>query len=201
MNENEFLELNKKRKKLEGILTIVMAIIILSGIITYLIFIRNSSFFQDSFIEIILRNIKTNIASFSILGSFYIALFGALFFVLLPMEAYFLKAITLQNPTIVYFIFLIAITISFSINYLLGMKFSKISKKLIPSKKFYQLKSYINRYSKLAIFFVNVIPMFPSPQVTFILGVFRYNKTRLFIITMISQTIKFITIILILKLF
>jgi len=71
------------------------------------------------------------------------------------------------------------------------MKISKLSKKLISPKKFYSIKSYLNRYGKLAIFAARALPFFPSQQVTFILGVFRYNRTRLLVLTMLGQMFKF----------
>jgi len=199
MHSNVIIEMNAKRKKLEGFLTIAAIVFIIIIIVSYLIFFKKLSIFQDSMLTDIVGHVKTQIVTFSTLGSFYTALFGGLFFIWVPMEGYFIKALLSSNPTILYLLFIGGIMISYSIDYLIGMKLSKLSRRLVSPKKFYKIKTYINIYGKAAIFLASAIPFFPSQQVTFILGVFRYNKTRLFILTMSGQMIKYFAIILALK--
>jgi hypothetical protein len=194
--KNIAIEINSLKKKLEGIATIVLGIFILTVIVTYLVFLRKLPIFQDTIITTILSHITSQIASFNILGSLYIALFGGLFFIFLPMEAYFVNSLRFNNAIFLFLAFTFGMTISYSLDYIIGMKISKISRKIISPKKFYTMKSYINRYGKLAIFVVNVIPFLPSQQITFISGVFRYNKMRLFVMTFSAQVIKMTAIIL-----
>ena len=105
-----------------------------------------------------------------------------------------MKALGNNNPYLVLCIFIFGIIISYSLDYLIGMKLSRISKKLISPKKFYNVKSYINRFGNIAILIANGVPFLPSQQVTFILGVFRYNKLRLFVLTVGGQILKALTL-------
>jgi len=189
MLSNEIKEVNAKKKRLDGYLTIAVIILVIWIGILYWIFLRD--ILADTMFGTIVGHIKTQIASFSELGSLYIALFGGLFFIFIPMEAYYMNALSNSNTYILYSLMLSGIIISYSIDYFLGMKFSKISRKLISPKKFYGIKQYLNRYGQLAIFIAHVVPVFPSPQVTFILGVFRYNKMKLIMIALPAQMLKF----------
>jgi len=197
MQKDMIVELNVRRKKLEGIATIAIIVFIALVIISYLIFLRKLSIFQDSVLTDIVGHVKIQITAFSTLGSLYIALFGGLFFIFVPMEAYFIKALSNSNPILLYILFIFGILISYSVDYLIGMKMSKLSKKLVSPKKFYKIKSFLNRYGKIAIFGANALPMMPSQQVTFILGVFRYNHMRLLILTMSGQMLKYLVLIII----
>lgn len=187
------IEINNKRKKLEGILTIAIICFIIFITIIYLTLLKD--LFRDSFISVVVSHIKKNITEFNLLGSLYTALFGGLFFIFFPMEAYFFNALRYNNYFVLAVVFLSGLVVSYSIDYLIGMKMSKIAKRVVSTKKFYRIKSYINRYGKIAIFLASAIPLFPSQQVTFISGVFRYNKLRLFMITMAGQMIKYAVLI------
>ncbi len=194
MQTDVIIEMHARRKKLEGLLTIAAIAFVILVIISYLIFLKKLSFFQDSLLTSIVGHVKSEIVAFSTLGSFYTALFGGLFFIWVPMEGYFIKAMLNSDPVLLYALFIIGIIISYSIDYLIGLKLSKLSKKLVSPKKFYRIKTYINRYGKAAIFLASAIPFLPSQQVTFILGVFRYNKTRLFVLTLAGQMVKYLGI-------
>ncbi len=194
MRSDVIIEMHSRRKKLEGIITIASIVFVMLVIVSYLIFLKKLAIFQDSWLTAIIGHIKSQIVSFSILGSFYTALFGGLFFIWVPMEGYFIKAMLNANPALLYILFIIGIIVSYSIDYMIGLKLSRLSRKLVSPKKFYKIKTYINRYGKAAIFLASAIPFMPSQQVTFILGVFRYNKLRLFILTLSGQMLKYLGI-------
>jgi membrane protein DedA with SNARE-associated domain len=192
---NIIIEVNSLKKKMEGFGAIALGLFILLIIITYLTFLRKLDFFQDTIITTFLRHISSHVTSFNLLGSFYIALFGGLFFIFMPMEAYFVNSLRYNHPALLFIVFLTGMLISYSLDYIIGMKLSKISRKVVSPKKFYKIKSYINKYGKMAIFLANLIPFLPSQQITFISGVFRYNKMRLFVFTISGQVIKMICVI------
>lgn len=191
MQTDEIIEVNAKKKKFNGILEILIVLFIIFVIVLYLVFLRKLTFFQDWFLTDFLAHVKMHIASFDLLGSFYIAFFGGLFFIFVPMEAYFFGAVNDMHSLLLYLVFIAGIFVSYSLDYLIGLKANRLAKKLVSPKKFYSIKTYINRYGKWAIFGANVIPFMPSQQVTFILGVFRYNKIRLLVLTIGGQIIKY----------
>jgi len=169
---------------------------IISAIGIYIVFLRNSDVFQDTFIASFLSHAGSNIASFNLLGAFYIALFGGLFFIFVPMEAYFINALRYNNPFLLFLVFIFGILVSYSADYLIGINISKFAKKTVSPKKFYRIKSLLNRFGRIGIFAASAIPLLPSQQVSFILGVFRYNRTRFFVLTFLGQIVKYLGIIL-----
>ncbi|MBN2458131.1 VTT domain-containing protein [Candidatus Woesearchaeota archaeon] len=195
MHAKSIFELNAKKRYFEGLFTIMIIGFISVVILLYVLYFRKLEFFQDSIFNDIVAVLKAQIASFSIAGSFYVAFFGGLFFIFVPMEAYFYSALMATDRTLLFIIFILGIIVSYSSDYLIGMKMSRISRRFISPKKFYSIKSYLNRYGKAAIFAASAIPMFPSQQITFILGVFRYNKARLFLLTFSGQVIKYLALV------
>lgn len=130
----------------------------------------------------------------SLLGIFYVTFFGGLFFFFIPVEILFFGALSNYNPLLVLLVTAIGATISYSLDYIIGKYFSGFFKKLISLKKFYKTKAIINRYGGWAVVFFNIIGV-GSQQTTFVLGVFRYNKMRLIVLTVLGQAIKYLTII------
>jgi len=189
MQSDVIKEVNVKKKKFEGIMTVAVFTFVTIVAIYYIVWFR--ALLADTIFGTVVGHIKMNIAAFSALGSLYTALFGGLFFLLVPMEAYFLNALNHNSPVVLYGFFFLGMLISYPMDYFIGMKLFKISRKLVSPKKFYKIKTYINRYGKAAIFAAHAIPFFPSQQVTFILGVFRYNKGKLFMIALPAQMLKY----------
>jgi len=157
MKPNEVFEVNATRKKLEGAAAIFIGVFILGVIISYFVFLRKLDLFEGTVIASIVSSVKSQITAFSLIGSWYVAFFGGLFFIFVPLEIYFITAIK-NDPWIVYLVFLFGISISYSLDYLIGVKLSKVSRKLISPKKFYTVKSYLNTHGKLGIFLPNFIP-------------------------------------------
>lgn len=191
IQNNEINEINARKKKIDGILSITAVFFVLLILILYILYFRRLEIFQDSFLTLIVSHIKNKIAAFNLLGSFYVSLFGGLFFIFVPMEAYFINALRYNPALIITLVFICGIIISYTADYLIGMKMSRLSRKLISPKKFYKIKSFLNRFGKPAIFAVHAIPFLPSQQVTFVLGVFRYNPARLFILGFLGQALKY----------
>jgi membrane protein YqaA with SNARE-associated domain len=181
------------------ILTILLSIFIL--------FFDGISIFRESFIWKTINLIWKEIYSLSYLGIFFVGLFGGLFFITLPLEILFINSILktteiagevvpVNNPFILFLLILVGLSISYTFNYLMGKYFAEFAKQLVSIKKFYQLKSLINRRGSIAIFFISVIGL-GSQQLTFIMGVFNYNKTRLIILTTTGVSLRFLALLII----
>ncbi len=173
----------------------IMLTLIISALITlisvYIVFFKDPNFFENSVAGIIIAHVATEISASSYIGTAYIALIGGLFFIFLPLELLFYKALaTGGSAALLFLIFIIGVIISYSLDYIIGEHFSGISRKLVSPKKFYKLKSFINKHGKAAILVIYLVPLMPSQLMTFMLGVFRYDKTRLFVFFICSWILK-----------
>lgn len=194
MQENLVFELNERKKKINGLLTILVLLFVGAMAAVFFVFFRDLAMVKGSPVAQFITHVRTVLGSFDLLGVFYVGLFGGLFFLFFPMEAYFMKALGGNDPCFAFCFFMLGIAISYSADYLIGLKVSGISKKLISPKRFYTVKSYINRFGNSAILIANGVPFLPSQQVTFVLGVFRYNKARLLVLTLGGQALKALAI-------
>jgi membrane protein YqaA with SNARE-associated domain len=186
---NIILEVNAKSKRLQGFFTILLIAFVATAVLGYIIFLRGVM--QDTWLAAFISHVKVHVAGFTLLGSFYTALFGGLFFIFGPLEAYFMGALSKGHPVALYAVFMLGTVLSYFLNYLLGLRLSGLTRRLISVKSFYQLKCWINRYGKGAIFISNLVPLMPSQQVTFVLGIFRYNQVKLFLLSMPAQMLKY----------
>ncbi|MFO7710232.1 MAG: VTT domain-containing protein [Candidatus Woesearchaeota archaeon] len=190
MNSDMFIY-GATRKRLQP-LYIMFTFLLLFFIAAIGLFIFwGSNPFSGTIFEIIFLHVKAHVSTLSYLGVFYVTFFGGFFFLSVPIEVFFVGALNNHNPFLLIPIALAGASISYTIDYLLGYKLATLSRRLIPIKKFYKIKSLVNRRGLIAILFFNIIGV-GSQQMTFVLGVFRYNRTRLFIATLIGQLIKFI---------
>jgi membrane protein YqaA with SNARE-associated domain len=191
---HDFVEYNKFFKRWYGILLIVIICMIAAILISYFSFIRNLQLFHGTLIASILLHIKREIFSYSALGIFYIYLFGGMFFIFVPVETFYIAVLNKGTVSSLHLLMLFfGVLVSYSLNYIIGLRLSRFSKNLISPKKFYNTKILVNRFGKWAILFFNLIGL-GSQQLTFVLGVFRYNKTRLLVFTAIGQVLKFVLI-------
>ena len=157
-------------------------------------FMLFSVFYIDIHELAIYQHVVTNIFGLTLLGMFYVAFFGGLFFITLPIEIIFLNALNTYNPALVFLATIFGLLISYSLDYLIGHRLSGLSKKLISVKQFYKIKTQINKRGALAVFILNFIG-FGSQQATLILGVFKYNKLRLLLIAASAQLLKYILLV------
>jgi membrane protein YqaA with SNARE-associated domain len=181
-------EIHGRRKKLEGLATITFIVLVIFGVLGYLIFLRG--IFQDSLLADIVHHVAGEMWHTTLLGSFYTAFFGGLFFVFLPLEATYIAALTKNHAVAVYAVYMAGIMLSAAVNYLVGYKLSKLSRRLISTKNFYKTKCYVNKYGKAAVFVSNAVPFMPCQPITFVLGIFRYNWQKTLILTITAQMLK-----------
>lgn len=194
--KNCVMKVNARQKEFNVVFLIAMIFFASLMFVLYLTTFQKMELFTDSFLTSIIRHIGYHLSSSSLLGAFYLGMFGGLFFIPTPIELIAMRIMD-QNP---YYVLVLiplfaGLFISYSIDYIIGLKLSNLARKLISIKKFYKLKTFINRYGKYGILFFNALPL-PSQQLTFVLGVFRYNKIRLLVFTLAGQIIKYALIIL-----
>ena len=144
----------------------------------------------NSFFTYIAENVKSG----SLLGAFYTTLFGGLFFIPIPMDILFINFLRSGNIfAFVVGLYVAGLIVSFTINYWVGSKLTYLSKRLIGIKKFYKIKSKVNKYGSTGIFIFNVLPL-PGQILAVIAGVFKYNKPKFYLFFILGQTIKFAVI-------
>jgi membrane protein YqaA with SNARE-associated domain len=197
---HEFFSYHERKKKQGAVIYLVSLTMLFAIIITYIMFFRDFNPIAGTQLQAVFGHMMHEITGFTILGMFYITLIGGLFFVPSGIEPYFLKALMVNNDLLLLIVALTGCAISFSVDYMIGFKFAAISRKLISIKQFYKIKGIVNKKGAIAILLFNIIGQ-GAQQVTFIMGVFRYNKTRLIILTAAGHLIRFGVLILISKLF
>jgi membrane protein DedA with SNARE-associated domain len=175
--------------------TVLIGVIIIGLIIWYLLYLKNSNFFIIQGINSFVNHVAFNIKSFNALGSFYTTLFGGLFFIPTPIEILFIAALKIAKvaPITLIGLYMVGMIISYSINYIIGMKLSNASRRFIGAKKFYKFKGVLNKYGMWAIFLFNITPL-PSQPLAAILGVFHYNRVKFYLMFISGQLIKLIAI-------
>ena len=193
MDQNAVFEYNSKQKFVNGLMLVGFIFFAAFFISLYFLYFNKLNI-KLSFLDSIMIFFKNQISNYTLLGIFMISFVGGLFFIPLPMEIIFARYIAKSpNPLSVFFVYMFGLTLSYSLDLLMGYKFSGISKKLVSTKKFYQIKCKINKYGKFAFFLTNILPL-PSQLVGFILGVFKYNKAKYYIQFWVGQSIKLLII-------
>lgn len=176
-----------------GIFMIFAGALFVSLIVSYF-FLKDSDITFFRIMNSFISHIIVNMSASSVAGMFYTTFFGGLFFITIPIEVFFVKYLgagyAFYNVILVYFL---GIAFSYTVDYLIGLKLSGLSKKLISPKKFYKLKGLLNKWGSLAVLFFNATPL-PSQHLSVILGVFRYNKTRFYVFVFLGQLIKYLYI-------
>ncbi|MBI2448960.1 VTT domain-containing protein [Candidatus Pacearchaeota archaeon] len=194
MAEKEFIVEVSNKQKIEVFFVSVMILTVFVGIFFafFLFFkegIATSSFFQtlNAFFEKDIKNATP-------LGLFYMSFVGNLLFIPLPFEIPFFIGLTKGNDFLLSSFLVIAGLIpSLAIDYILGKKISRIVFTFISTKKIYKAKRWVNKFGVYAIFGFNLLPL-PSNELTFALGIAKYNITRLFVFTLLGTIIKMLAI-------
>lgn len=193
-SETRMFSYNRRMKIAFGVAVIFSAILIASSILSYFLVLNKIDSRAVEIFQSVTGHVMSHISSSTILGIIYISLIGGLFFIFMPMEVFIARFITAGNPFfVVLLLYLGGVFISYNVNYFIGLKLSRLSKKLISPRKFYSIKGKLNRYGSWAIFVFNVPPL-PSQILAAVLGVFRYNKTKFYVFFMAGQLVKCIAI-------
>ncbi len=138
----------------------------------------------------------------SVPSLFYLGFLGDLFFNPLPTEPLMIFSMQKGNPILLSLITLLTGLIAGNgVNYLIGQKFSKFIFIFISRKEVYKSRRQVNKYGAYAVFAFNLIPILPSPVLSFGLGIAKYNLTRFFIFMILGILVKLVLIILLFFMF
>lgn len=184
----------RNEKLFTAFVLISVGVVIAILILFYLFSWRHSDNIIITTIAGGIGHITTQIGDATLLGVFYGSLIGGLFFVFVPTEALFISFLRADhNPILLIAIYISGFILSYSLNYFVGLKLNRIAKKAIGPKKFYSTKGIMNRYGSLGVFGFNALPL-PSQPLATILGVFKYNKSRFYVLFISGQLAKYIVI-------
>lgn len=182
---------NEFKKKFFIFSVVAFITLFIATIVLYFTSLRNSNFFIIEQLNAFFVYIAGHVKSGSLLGAFYTTLFGGLFFIPIPMDVLFINFLGSGNAlAFVVLTYIAGLIISFSINYWVGSKLTYLSKRLIGIKKFYKVKSHVNKYGSWGIFIFNLLPL-PGQILAVIAGVFKYNKLKFYMFFILGQLIKF----------
>lgn len=142
-------------------------------------------------INALVSHIQTSIESKSLLGAFYSSFLGGIFFLFIPVELLFLRF--LEGHLVLWqlcLVYMSGLFSAFTLNYFLGRQLSDVVIRLLTPKKFYKMKGKINQYGILTIFCTNLFPL-PSPALSAVLGIIRYNKRKFYLTAILAQTLQY----------
>lgn len=192
MPENfTFIYEASNHQRLKILFTTVVILLFLTGMGVTSYYYLKDDFASSASFQNFKAFVKNNIANFTPLGLFYLGFTGGLFFIPLPIEAFFATSLSKGHPPLLAFVFILAgILPSQAIDYLVGVRFSSVILHLVSKKNVYKARRYVNKYGAAAILVFNMLPL-PSPVLTFALGIAKYNPWRLALYLLIGTLIKF----------
>jgi membrane protein YqaA with SNARE-associated domain len=195
----DFVEYNKHNKRFQGLVLFSIIALIVISVGVYFGFLRDLGLFQDTFIGDLFSHFFSEIKNFTFLGFFYIYFFGGLILLFIPADPYFFAAFAMGKFHY-YDLFAIfaGLLLSYTVNYLIGLRFSRIAAVIVSPKSFYKSKTLVNKWGKWAVLLTNLFS-FGSQQVSCVLGVFRYSLFGMLLLTFVGQAVKFVFLLLFLS--
>lgn len=125
---------------------------------------------------------------------FVAAFASGLFFLPVPIEVAFILGVRNgMNPLLAVLGTVAGFVLGHTISYLIGLKLSHFVRFIVSPKKLYGLRRKVNKYGSWAVLAFNLLPA-PSPQLTFGLGIARYNMVRLIILVVLGNLVKYVAI-------
>ncbi|MDD9953528.1 MAG: VTT domain-containing protein [Candidatus Woesearchaeota archaeon] len=123
---------------------------------------------------------------------FFLSATGGLFFLPIPMEAVFTRAIATGSSELWSVVAVIlGFTLGNIVSYLIGWRLNRFIRLFVSPKKLFGIKRKVNKYGVYAVLGMNALPFMPSPLLSFGLGITRYNFARLFTVFIIGNLLKY----------
>lgn len=158
------------RPRLYALGIVLFIVVLLAGLATYSVFSGNWQY----------SDLAPDFERLTPVTLLYSGAISGLFFVPIPLELAFLGGVRAGSPVGPSLVAVIAgFLLGNLVSYLVGWKLSRYVMHLVSAKKMYGLRRKVNRFGSVVVFLVNLIPG-PAPQLTFALGMARYNMARLF---------------------
>lgn len=190
MSEYKFVKETSNLRKIKIFFLLISVLLILAFL--WIIFWEHmSKVMMGSFIyKEVLPLVGNEVKNFTLLGIFYVNFIGSLFFIPLPNEIIYFTGLLKGNKIVTsLFVAMGGIVPAHLINYFIGNRLSKFFVNLISKKKLYKTRRTVNKYGPLGVFAFNFLPL-PSPLLTFVLGLIKYNKNRLFTFIIMGNLLK-----------
>lgn len=141
------------------------------------------------------QHITAQVEGRTLLGLFYAALFGSLFFITLPIEVIFLYYTTLTHDLFaLVLISLTGILLGMSINYCIGRLLGERFLRFVLGDYFQKLKNINDRFGTLFVFFGNLIPS-PIEPFSVLLGGTKYSLRKFLVYTFLGKLMKLILLV------
>ena len=131
--------------------------------------------------------IAENILERTYLGLFVTFVIGSLFFIFIPFEVTYLYFIATLHPLVSLAVVIGASLLGLSMNYLLGLLFSK---RVEHIAKFEKLQGLVERFGGILLLIFALTPL-PFQILTFIMGGMQYSYKKFVVFVIIAVTIKY----------
>ena len=169
------------KPRIYALIGVISLALLLGGLATYSVFSGNWQ----------LSDLAPDFERLTPVTLLYSGFISGLFFVPIPLEFAFLAGVRAGSPVGPSLVAVIAgFLLGNLVSYLIGWKLSRFVMHLVNAKQMYGLRRKVNQYGSVAVFLVNVVPG-PSPQLTFALGMARYNMARLFTWFLAGNLVKY----------
>ena len=191
MKKHSFIYQTPNTEKIKSMITALGSIIciILVGVLISLTWYK--LIYYLPFLDKLYVLVRGDIVGVTLLGLFYAQFIGGIFFIPSPDELIFYYSLVKGNPILP--AFLVA-TLGFVLaqipNYFIGKKLSKPVLHLMPKRRVYKVRRFMQKYGSTGIFLFNALPL-PSPILSFVSGLSNYNFSRLIILTILGKSVKY----------
>lgn len=139
------------------------------------------------FVGPILEEIGKN----SLLGLFYLSLFGSLFFISVPIEIVFIYYLSLgYSPFMVLLIASVGSLIGLIFDFLFGFVLGERVLKFFLKDKYDKFKKLVDRFGGFIIFFGNLLPS-PIELATVVFGAARFGFRKFVVYSLLGRVAKF----------
>ncbi len=195
----QFIQENSHKERIKAFIIIISITLFVVSVGAFFIFTEYTLLKETPFLDYLTNIIKTDIRELTPMGIFYYHFLGGLFFVPSVEEFIFYFGLVRGNPIVISFILAyVGYILAQLFNYYVGTKLSSFVFHIIPKRRMYKTRRFVNKYGAFGIFFFNLIPS-PAPLLTLALGIANYNKYRLFIFITLGKALKYLVIIMIYK--
>ncbi len=182
-------------KKNNKILYYALAFVL--GFVIYFYFKTQIIEFTKSYPIIwgIIQYVDAQIEGRTLMGLFYAAFFGSLFFIPLPVEAVFIYYLTLdyQMPLLI-MIMIVGAILGELVNYLIGYFVGSRIMKYLMKENFLQWKERVDKYGGMMIFFASALPL-PLGLIALIVGGMRFSWKQFIIALSLGRIARYLFII------
>ncbi len=187
LKESLRFRVKRKMKKLA-----VWAVVGLALVITF-------SVFKEDIIDLLSRNAVTwaiythisgHLSNNTLLGLAYAGFFGALFFIMIPLEAVFFYYIALDyNPWVVLAVMQVSSVTGLTADYLMGAMVGERTLLRFAAETFKKTENAMENWGGIIVLVSNVIPFLPIQVVSLGIGSTRFGLVRFIVLTFIGRLI------------